>query len=217
MASPADGAHRPGPVSTLGVVLAGGQGRRLGLGRPKAFATLAGRPLLERAVAILKPVCEAVVVVAPAGLALPPCSARRVDDPEGVAGPLAGLVAGLASTPHERAVALGVDFPLMRKAALRGMMRMLSDRQAVVPAPGGRLQPLAAVYAASSVTLLSACLDGGMRAVTEAVGTLQLVVVDDRMILRLDGGEENFLNVNTPDDLDRAQRVMGLRARGMDP
>ncbi|HEV2105150.1 MAG TPA: NTP transferase domain-containing protein, partial [Candidatus Eisenbacteria bacterium] len=67
----------------LGVLLAGGRGARLGAGGPKALATLAGRTLLSRAHAILAAVCDAVVVVAPAALALPVAPGERVDHPPG--------------------------------------------------------------------------------------------------------------------------------------
>ena len=44
-----------------GLVLAAGRGERLGLG-PKAWLTLGGRTLLERAVSVMRDVCERVIV-----------------------------------------------------------------------------------------------------------------------------------------------------------
>src|SRR5439155_8105257 len=96
---------------------------------PKALVRLAGVTLLERALAILSAVCDEVVVVAPAGLALPAPAARadpaspgaresgsapgvrRVNDPPDAAGPLAGVVAGLGARAFARAIVLGVDLP----------------------------------------------------------------------------------------------------------
>jgi 2-C-methyl-D-erythritol 4-phosphate cytidylyltransferase len=49
-----------------GIVLAAGQGERLGLG-PKAWLTLGGRTLLERAVAMLRGICDHVFVGVAAG------------------------------------------------------------------------------------------------------------------------------------------------------
>ncbi len=48
--------------------MAAGQGTRLGAGQPKAFVTLAGRPLLEHAVerAFSAPEVSHIVIVAPA-------------------------------------------------------------------------------------------------------------------------------------------------------
>src|SRR5438093_861436 len=108
---------------TLGVIVAGGRGARLGLGRPKAFAEVGGMTLLARAEAVLAALCDAIVIAAPASLELPPHRFPRVADATDAAVPLAGLVAGLAKLPFARAVALGVDFPLMRPEAFAALRK----------------------------------------------------------------------------------------------
>jgi molybdopterin-guanine dinucleotide biosynthesis protein A len=80
----------------LGVILAGGQARRLG-GGDKALHEVAGRPLLAHAIERLEPQVSRIVLNAngdPArfdafGLPVVP------DTVEGFAGPLAGVLAGL--------------------------------------------------------------------------------------------------------------------------
>src|ERR1051325_4041093 len=86
-------------MSTLGVLLAGGEGRRLGARTPKALIRCGGRTRLERAMATLTALCDAVVVVAPADMVLPVDAARRLADPPDAAGPLAALAVGLGSPP----------------------------------------------------------------------------------------------------------------------
>jgi molybdopterin-guanine dinucleotide biosynthesis protein A len=191
---------------TLGVIVAGGRGVRLGLGRPKAFAVVGGITLLARAEALLEGLCDEVVVAAPADLPLPPHRCMRVADAAEVAVPLAGLVAGLAARPFERAIALGVDFPLMRPAMLDALLARLGDRAAVIPAPGGVPQPLAAAYAARAVALLSAALARGERAVTVAALAFDPLVLSDAELSRIEGGVECFFNLNTPGDLAEAGR-----------
>ena len=56
---------------TLGILVAGGQGSRLGLGIPKALAPFAGGTLLSHALATLRTASDEVVVCAPRSLALP--------------------------------------------------------------------------------------------------------------------------------------------------
>jgi 2-C-methyl-D-erythritol 4-phosphate cytidylyltransferase len=51
----------------VGIVPAGGSGERLGAERPKAFAVLGGRALLEYSLDALAPVCDRVVVAVPPG------------------------------------------------------------------------------------------------------------------------------------------------------
>src|SRR4051794_14466700 len=54
-------------MAVVGIVPAGGSGERLGADRPKAFVVCAGRPLIEWSLAALEPVCDRVVIAAPAG------------------------------------------------------------------------------------------------------------------------------------------------------
>ena len=193
-------------MRTLGIVLAGGVGARLGAGVPKALATLAGEPLLARAIATIAPVCDDWVVAAPATLALPVPATHRVHDVLEGAGPLAGLVAALAARPCARAVVLGVDLPLVTSALLAAMGEHLGGSRALVPEPRGRMQPLAAWFAGSAHAPLAAALDAGERALVPAVSRLAPVRLDDAVLAGLPGGIEAFLNVNTPDDRAEAER-----------
>ena len=54
-------------MSVVGIVPAGGYGERLGAEGPKAFVVLAGRPLLDWAVEVLREACDRVVVAVPSG------------------------------------------------------------------------------------------------------------------------------------------------------
>ena len=195
----------------IGIVLAGGAGTRLAAGRPKALVELAGTTLLARAVATLAEVCDGVVVAAPAALALPGCPAPRVDDPPGAAGPLAGIVAAARAHPQRDAVVLGVDFPLAGAALLRGLLARLGDREAVIPAPGGRAQPLVAVYTARALARLAARFEAGERAVTRTSAALDADRPDDAALEMLPGGGAALLNVNAPEDLAAAARALAAR------
>src|SRR2546428_14127229 len=94
-----------------GIGLAGGRGERLGLGVPKACAEVAGRTLLERAVATLAEVCADVVVVAPAGLDPGPTPARRAFDAPRRARPPPGPLAGPGAGRGEAGAGVGGALP----------------------------------------------------------------------------------------------------------
>ena len=54
-------------MSVVGIVPAAGSGERLGSGGPKAFVVCSGRELIDWSLDALRPVCDRVVVAAPAG------------------------------------------------------------------------------------------------------------------------------------------------------
>jgi molybdenum cofactor guanylyltransferase len=205
---------------TRGILVAGGAGSRLALGMPKALVRLGGATLLERGIAILVPLCEEIVVTAPAALALPlpdrarfadgSCPVRRADDPAGAVGPLAGIVAGLSSGAEARAVVLAVDLPFVESGTLDAMLSRLAGRHAVVPAPGGIPQPLAAAYAPAAAPILASSLAAGERSPTRALGSLDVRWLDDAALALLPGGPGSFFNLNSPADLEEAARRLAV-------
>ena len=207
-------------ASTLGVLVAGGAGSRLALGIPKALVRVGGVTLLERGIETLAAVCDRIIVTAPAGLALPladrarspgrSCPIRRADDPAGTVGPLAGIVAGLSSGAFARAVVLGVDLPFVVPATLEAMLARMSGHHAVVPAPGGFPQPLAAAYAPAAEPILASCLAAGERSPTRALGSLDVRMLDDVELALLPGGPGTFFNLNSPADLEQAARRLAV-------
>lgn len=98
----------------VGVILAGGEGRRMG-GRDKALLPLAGRPLLAHAVERLGPQVAALALSAngdPARFAA--TGLPVLPDAERGQGPLAGLLAGLdwaAGMEADAVVTVAVDTP----------------------------------------------------------------------------------------------------------
>jgi len=54
-------------MTLVGIVPAGGSGERLGAKRPKAFVVLAGRPMLDWSLDVLRGTCARVVVAVPEG------------------------------------------------------------------------------------------------------------------------------------------------------
>jgi 2-C-methyl-D-erythritol 4-phosphate cytidylyltransferase len=63
-------------LSVVGIIPAGGSGERLGAPGPKAFAVLAGKPMLEWSLEALAGVCKRVIVAVPAGFEEPPDRVR---------------------------------------------------------------------------------------------------------------------------------------------
>jgi len=198
-------------MRTLGVLLAGGRGTRLGAGVPKALVVCGGCTLLARATTTLETLCDAVVVVAPRELELPVPQADRVDDPPGARGPLAAMLAGLGSRPFDEALVLAVDLPLVTAPALSALRALRGDAQVVMAAPNALPQPLAAWYASGARAVLEAALAAGERSVIAACRMLSPRLVPDAELEALPEGRGFQWNVNTSEDLAQAERMLAAR------
>src|SRR3954463_162362 len=135
------------PEPPVGVVLAGGLGRRLG--GDKAIVELEGRPLALYPLEALHEVCDQVAVVAKRDTLLPPLGglAQLWIEPDTPRHPLTGVVHALRLAAGRAILVVAVDLPLIDAATLRAIAATdPGGAVAVVPRVHGRLQPLCALY-----------------------------------------------------------------------
>ncbi len=106
-----------------GIVLAGGQSRRMG--QDKALVGFLGEPLLQRIVQRVQQACPPVLVVAPEErrTALESLGLRVVADRFPHGGPLAGLHAGLLAAGDGYHFVISCDQPFVEPALVRHLLR----------------------------------------------------------------------------------------------
>jgi molybdopterin-guanine dinucleotide biosynthesis protein A len=179
------------------VVLAGGDSRRMG--RPKALLPVGSTTLIEWLVARLAPEFAHLVVAGRGPERLPPgLRPHLAPDLHAGAGPLAGVEAGLAASPHEVVVAVACDMPAVSVGLLRRLAEAAGDAgvDAAVPRIAGRPEPACAAYRRSAAGPIAAALDAGRRRAADTLAALR--------VRWLDGEDEaEFANLNTPGDYQR--------------
>jgi molybdopterin-guanine dinucleotide biosynthesis protein A len=176
----------------IGVVLAGGASTRIG--EPKATVALAGRPLISYPLAALRgALTEVVVSVAPDTPGLEDV-VRWVQAAEG-RHPLLGVIDALERAAPRAIVVCPVDMPFVSTATIARLVAA-PVHGAVVARAGEDVQPLLARLDSSLLGRLR-----GLGRVRDAILALEPAW------LEIDAGE--LLNVNTPEDLAAAERLLG--------
>jgi molybdenum cofactor guanylyltransferase len=196
----------------LGVILAGGQATRMG-GGDKGLRKIGGRTLMDHVIDRLGPQVEALALNAngdPARLAhlhIPVIP----DSIDGFAGPLAGVLAGLdwaASQGGDTIVTAAADTPFFPcdlvprlLMAAEGMEHPLVLAATPDPERGQARHPTFGLWPVALRDDLRAALTGGLR---------KVVMWTDRHNGRIAEfpDEAAFFNVNTPDDLVRAEAML---------
>lgn len=189
----------------FGVILAGGQGRRMG-GTDKALMPLAGRPLLAHVLDRLEPQVERVLISAngdPARFAAFGC---RVVPDDRSQGPLSGILAGLrvaAGMGATHLVSTPVDTPFLPGDLVPRLLLAAEDAPEglALAADDNGDHPATALWPVALAPALAAFLDAGEARVlrfAEAHGALRAPFPDPRA----------FANLNTPDELAAAEALI---------
>jgi molybdopterin-guanine dinucleotide biosynthesis protein A len=191
----------------VGFAVAGGRSERMG--RDKALLRWGGTDLLGHALARLGAVCEDVRILCGPELRYQDRGIPLVPDRVADAGPIAGLLAGLASAPGRPGLFLAVDLPLVPAAVLLLLTELAPGFDAVVPSSPRGEEPLCAVYG-------PACLEAVRRRV--ARGELKMTSFWPDVRVREVGPDEIapfgeasslFHNVNAPADYASAEERRG--------
>ena len=191
------------PVRLTGLILAGGQGRRMG-GVDKGLQLLRGRPMVEWVLERLKPQVTEVVINAnqhQADYARYGCRVAA-DEIGGFAGPLAGLHAGLKVNVHPFLVTVPCDSPFLPRDLVSRLHAALVAQHAdlAVAKTGDQPHPVFALVRESLSTHLAGFLEGGGRKIDAWYAALKVVEVP------FDDEAEAFSNINTRDELTEFEK-----------
>lgn len=201
---------------TLGVVLAGGLGRRMG-GGDKPTRVIGGRTMLEHVIERLGPQCEGLVLNANgdpvrfARFGLPVVADTIEDYP----GPLAGMLAALDWTADNRpdvewVVSAAGDCPFLPRDLVARLQRarMTEGADLAVAASGGQAHPVIGLWkVALRGELRHALTNEGLRKIDRWTSRYGLATVSWPA-----EPVDPFFNANTVEDLAEAERLAALLA-----
>jgi molybdopterin-guanine dinucleotide biosynthesis protein A len=200
---------------TVAVILAGGQGRRFGGGN-KSFIRLAGRPLIAHVIERIAPQVAAVLVGAsgdairfqPFGLTVVP------DDvpPSPATGPLVGLTSTFSALRRlgdlrSAVLSVPVDTPFLPTDLVPRLAAALARDAAPVAfaATATRDHPIVALWSPdvreAAYAVFAQQPEISLHGIMEQLHGTRVVFGEDQPI-------DAFFNVNTPADLETAERIM---------
>ena len=189
---------------TSAVILAGGQGRRLGY-CDKALQSWRGKPLIEWVIDTLQPQVEQIIISRNRQQSDYPYSQAHsqtqhphqvcIDQSDGYQGPLAGILAARSLLQHPRILICPCDMPMLPADLVERLDRQLTESKAdlVYPYAGERDYFLPVLLQQQAIADLEGHFNRGMRSMREWFATLtaNIVAFSDA---------EGFSNFNNPAD-----------------
>ena len=199
------------PAEVVGVVLAGGQGRRMG-GADKPLLELAGLPLLRHVLDRALPQLKAAAINANgdasrfAAFNLPVIK----DSADGFLGPLAGVLSGLdwAAKTHPSAthvLSLAGDAPFIPRDLVARLCAALPAGGLARAHSFGRRHPVIGLWPITiRAHLRDQLVNHDIRKIDLFTSGYEIAEVD------FDGIPDPFFNINTPEDCAEAERILKI-------
>ncbi|HPF46116.1 MAG: molybdenum cofactor guanylyltransferase [Alphaproteobacteria bacterium] len=190
-------------IHLLGVILAGGQSRRLG-GNDKFLITLGKRRIIDHIVDRLGPQVDKIIL-----------NANRLDldirlevvpdilDYGGQAGPMIGLFSALKyakSHSYKKIVTVSADAPFIPDNFVERLMRH-SSNSVVVAKSNGHVHSTHAVWDVSLLNDLDKALKMGERKMMSWIKSQKAVEIEWSI------DPDPFFNINTAEDLENAKKL----------
>ncbi|MCP4123602.1 MAG: molybdenum cofactor guanylyltransferase [Bacteroidetes bacterium] len=127
-----------------GVILAGGQAKRMG-GKDKALISVDGERIIDRLISTIKQVTSDIIIISNSeedyGTNLPVFKDIYLRK-----GPIGGIHSALAHASSENCLVLGCDMPYISFELINYIVQHSKDVDVVVPMHDGTIEPLCAMY-----------------------------------------------------------------------
>ncbi len=181
--------------SITGIVLAGGKSSRMGT--DKGIIDLNGKRIVQHVLDALAPVVDKILIIANNnhynnfGY---PVYRDIIKD----SGPLGGIYTGLVNSNTEKNIVLSCDIPFITTQMINYIVAQSGEYEITIPMHDGKQEPLCGTYSKKCASRFKKLLENKIWKMHEV---LTLFATQQLGISSTNGVEQNFVNINTPQDL----------------
>ncbi len=195
-----------GGGSVSGIVLAGGESRRMG-GVNKALLKIGDLPIIERVTRILSRVLPHVIVITNTPEDFRFLGLPMFQDLRPGYGALGGLYTGLKECAPDFGFLVACDMPFLCAGIIEHMMRRTQHYDVIVPRLRGKLEPLHAIYSKTCLPVVEDLMNNDDLKIINFFNRVRVLELDEKDLLSLDPDLRFIMNLNTTQDLERAQKI----------
>ena len=188
----------PDITQVTGVILAGGQNRRM-KGRNKAFIEVEGRPIVERQAELLTGLFARNLVVSRDPSAFAHLGVDSVTDLWPGRGSLVGVCSALAWAETPYVFITACDMPYLDRETVLRQLSLSQHHDVIIPQVGKHVEPLHSIYHQRCLPHLESLLERGEMQILQLFNYVRVYRWSDEEWFG--ARPKLFLNLNTPRDL----------------
>jgi molybdopterin-guanine dinucleotide biosynthesis protein A len=184
------------------VILAGGEGKRIGGGKP--LKIYRGEPLIDRAIRRARSWSDRVAVALRDRSQLGAVPADLIPDAD-VAGPLGGLISGMKfaiAKKRQFVLVIPADMPFLPADLLDRLHQAIGDKGCALAESGGQLHPVCGLWQSNAIRSALSYAAAGRRSLKGLAASIGFVAVEWEA-----EAVDPFFNINTSEDLAEAGRL----------
>ncbi len=200
-----------------GVILAGGLSTRYG-GRNKALLRVGGERILDRLFEVFDGLFAEILLVTNRPEEFLEWDAFIVTDLFSARSSLTGIHTGLFYAGQPHAFFAACDTPFLQRGVIEAVLERVEPAvDLVIPRSAAGLEPLCAAYSKRCLRAVEDHLRRGLFKIQWALAGKKIREVPEAVLRERDPDLRSFFNINRPEDLDRAERLLAGEVAGGTP
>ncbi|MBN2688323.1 MAG: molybdenum cofactor guanylyltransferase [Deltaproteobacteria bacterium] len=187
-----------------GIILSGGKNLRMG-GKNKAFVSVDGAFIIDRVVNLFQDVFDEIIVSTNTPLDYIDYDVHIVTDIVKNKAAIGGIYTGLLYASSDHCFVAACDMPFLDRRFIEHMIARIGTYDIVVPESSSGLQPLHAIYSKKCLPYMKKLIDGDRLKIRPLFKHFKTLTIPSEVIKTFDPDERMFLNINSPEDLDKVR------------
>jgi molybdopterin-guanine dinucleotide biosynthesis protein A len=184
------------------LILAGGENRRMPF--LKGFLEVNGKRIIETNTELLRGIFPRVFISTNDPELYFSLGSPMIGDIVRYRGPMTGIYSALSLPDIDEVFVTACDMPFINVILIQHIINLWDKRRdAVIPLFEDKPQPLFGVYAKSGIDTMGDSIKKGKRSLRALLKRMNVLYVDEEEVRKIDSEGRSFININTPEDLER--------------
>ena len=191
-----------------GIILAGGESKRLN-NVEKSNLLVGDKRIIEWMMSVYEKLFSEIILVTNHPRLYLEWDALVVKDIYNKRSSLTGIHSGLFHTKTDHAFIAACDTPFLKMDLVKLMVQNIdSSADVIIPRTEIGIEPLFAVYSRKCLPTVQGALEQNRLKIRDIFKRLKVKEVPETVLRKRDPGLVSFFNINTPDDLEQANRMI---------
>jgi len=195
-------------IPCTGVILSGGLNTRFD-GENKAFISVGGRRIIDRLIDVFSDLFDEIILVTNHPELFLQWDLTIVTDIFDLRSSLTGIHTGLFYSNNPYAFFSACDTPFLKKELVEILVKQIEQKiDIIMPETAAGFEPLCAIYSKRCLKAAEDHLKANKVKIQWAFRSNRIRNIPENQLRTVDPELRSFLNINTPEDLVRAQEMI---------